>query len=226
MDKFAKLFSLYYIINSLITLGIGLFILFLLINPYLLKDKNLNKYMNNYCSNGNNFHYDLLCTNKYFKDRNYKKSKFLWITLDGTATSQLVELNNLDKYKITTSFLNMGNYNKYTNSLYESMMTGKYNKNIFGSEIKYDNFIRQAIEAKYNISFIGWKYPIPGLVGDNLSDQFYKKNIDNDHEIFVFNSFCNMTYLYPFLYIDFLNYQKSSPFNKKINPELEKKLLI
>ena len=34
-----------------------------------------------------------------------------------------------------------------------------------------------------------------------------------------------MTYLYPFLYIDFLNYQKSAPINKKINPKLEKKII-
>ena len=225
MENIAKEFLIYYILNFLITLGIGLIILFLLINPYLSKGKNLGNYTNNYCSNENNVHYDLLCTNKYFKNRNYKKSKFIWITLDGTATSQLVELHNLEKYKITTSFLNIGNYNKYTNSLYESMMTGKYNKNIFGAEIKYDNFMKQVIEANYSISFKGWTYPIPGLIGDNLTNQFYKKNIDDDHEISVFNSFCNMTYLYPFLYIDFLNYQKTSPINKKINSELEKKII-
>ena len=105
------------------------------------------------------------------------------------------------------------------------MMTGKYNKNIFGAEIKYDNFMKQVIEANYTISFKGWTYPIPGRIGDNLTNQFYKKNIDDDHEISVFNSFCNMTYLYPFLYIDFLNYQKTSPINKKINSELEKKII-
>ena len=105
------------------------------------------------------------------------------------------------------------------------MMTGKYNKNIFGAEIKYDNFMKQVIEANYSISFKGWTYPIPGLIGENLTNHFYKKNIDDDHEISVFNSFCNMTYLYPFLYIDFLNYQKTSPINKKISSELEKKII-
>ena len=224
MDKNILLFSVYFLLNFLVTLSICLFILFLLLNPYLLSGKNINKYINNYCSDENNPHYDLLCTNEYFK-HNYKKSKFIWITLDGTATSQLVELHNLEKYKITTSFLNMGKYNKYTNSLYESMMTGKYNKNVFGSNIKYDNFMKQVIEANYKISYKGWRLPIPGLIGNDLTEQFYKNNIDDDHEILVLNSFCNMTYLYPFLYIDFLNYQKSAPKNKKINPKLEKKII-
>ena len=191
-----SIFIVYFIINFFIILGITLFILFLLLNPYLLKGKNLNEYTNDYCNDKNNLHYDLLCTNKYF---NYKKSKFIWVTIDGTATDQLADLHNLEKYNITTSFLNIGNYNKYTNMLYESMMTGKYNKNIIGSNIKYDNFIKQVIKAGYKVSYIGWTYPIPGLIGDNLTNLFYEKHIDDGHEILAFNSFCNMTNLFPFL---------------------------
>ena len=215
------LFIIYYIINFLMFLGFTVFIMFLFIDPYLLKGKNVNKYRNDYCKNESNINHDLIYTNTYF---NYKKSKFIWISIDGLATDQLVELHNFEKYKITTSFLNMGKYNKYTNMLYEAMMTGKYNKNLIGKEMKYDNFINQLIQANYNISFIGWKVPIVALAGEDLSKKFYKKSIDDNHEILAFNSFCNMTNLFPFLNVDFINYQKTDPHNK-IDKNLEKKII-
>ena len=146
---------------------------------YLSKKKNLGNYTNNYCSNENNVHYDLLCTNKYFKNRNYKKSKFIWITLDGTATSQLVELHNLEKYKITTSFLNIGNYNKYTNSLYESMMTGKYNKNIFsykGRIGRIDFFLSYVYLLL--ISFLLGVVYYSFVPSDETNNDFFKTNKD------------------------------------------------
>jgi len=222
IPKFYRIFFIiYYIFNFLMFLGVTLFIMFLFINPYLLKGKNVNKYSNDYCKNESYINHDLICTNTYF---NYKKSKFIWISIDGLATDQLVDLHNFEKYGITTSFLNIGKYNKYTNMLYESMMTGKYNKNLLGKEMKYDNFINQLIEANYNISFIGWKIPIIALAGEDLSNKFYKKSIDNNHEILAFNSFCNMTDLFPFLNLDFINYQKTDP-NNKIDKNLEKKII-
>ena len=214
------LFIIYYIINFIILIGISLLITFLFLNPYLLRGKNIDLYSNNYCNNEANKHHDLLCTNKFF---NYKKSKFIWISIDGTATDQLVELHNLEKYKITTSFLNSGKFNKYTNMLYESMMTGKYNKNMIGKEMKYDNFIRQIIQANYKISHLGWTAPFIVLSGKNLSNKFYNKINFDEHEVLVFNSFCNMTNLFPFLKRDFVNYLKTEP--DKIDKNLEIKII-
>ena len=221
LKNYHLIYIIYYILNFLILLGLALFILFLFYDPYLLRGKTINNYSNDYCNNENNPHHDLLCTNKYF---NYRKSKFIWLTIDGTATDQLVELHNFEKYKITTSFLSMGKYNKYTNMLYESMMTGKYNKNLGGSTIKYDNFIKQVLQAEYKISYRGWTLPIPGLIGDDLNNQFYFKHIDNGHEMQAFNSFCNMTNFFPFLNIDIIDYQKTDP-NNKISRNLEQKII-
>ena len=207
-EYYHSTFIIYYIINFLIIFGISILLLFIFRDPYLLRSKYVNKFSNDYCNDEKNIHYDLLCTNTYY---NYKKSKFIWITVDGLATDQLVELHNFEKYKITTSFLNMGKYNKYTNMLYEAMMTGKYNKNYLGKKIKYDSIIKQMIEANYNISYRGWTYPIPGLIGDELTNKFFKKNIDDGHEILAFNSFCNMTNLFPFLQKDIIDYQKTDP---------------
>ena len=220
--SYRNLFIIYYIINFTILIGITIFIVFLFINPYLLSGKNINKYSNNYCNNKNNKHQDLLCTNKYF---NYKKSKFIWISIDGLATDQLVDIHNMEKYKITTSFLNNGNYNKYSFMLYESMMTGKYNKNIGGKEIKYDNFFKQIIKANYKISYIGAKSPIIKLLGKDLSNKFYNNINYKEREILAFHSFCNMTDLFPFLKEDFVNYRKTEPYNNKINKNLEKRII-
>ena len=154
------LFIIYYIINFIIVICLTIFIYSIYRKPYLLRGKNVNKYSNDYCKDEKNLHHDLLCTNTYF---NYKKSKFIWISIDGLATDQLVELHNFEKYGITSSYLNMGKYNKYTNMLYESMMTGKYNKNLVGKEMKSDNFIRQIIQANYKVSYKGWTLPIATL---------------------------------------------------------------
>ena len=221
------IFIILFIINFIISIGIAIFIPFLLIYPRLLNGKNLNEYQNDYCTNITNDYYDLLCTNKYFK-HNYKKTKFIWILTDGIATDQLVNLKNLEKYNITTSFLNIGNYIKYTNGLHETIISGKYNKNYFGSKINYDNILQQAKNAGYKINYRGWSTPIPGIIGDDSKDVnnnnfFNKKYIIDEYEELAFSSFCNITNPFPFLKLDFEKYQESD--KEKVNDELKKKII-
>lgn len=217
--NYVTLFSIISIFNFI---GI-IFTLIFLIGTFFLPNSfhgnNIDEYTNDYCQNNTNEYYEFLCTNKYYK-YNIKKSKFIWILTDGTASDQLILLSNLEKYKITSSFL-AEEYEisyKHTNNLHESLITGKYNRNHKGEEINYDNIIQQMVNAGYKINYRGWSLPIPDIVGDNKDKKnenkiFNKKFIDDDHEITAFSSFCNITNPFPFMNISYDKYQNPTPNN-------------
>ena len=222
-----SLFLSIFIINIIFVLFLGLFGFILLSKPYSFRGYNIYDKYNDYCQNITNKYYDLLCTNKYYSIP-YKKSKFIWIFTDGTAYDELVQLHNLDKYKITTSFKNLGENFKLTNELHDSIITGRRSKNYFGRNIKHDHIIRQLLKAGYKMNYRGWTEPIPSIIGENeggIFDKkiFYKKFIDDDYEISAFNSFCNITNPFPFLNFDFETYQKPIP-EKSISNTLVKKI--
>ena len=167
----------------------------------------------------------MLCTNQFYK-YNYKKSKFIWILTDGTASDQLTLLSNYEKYKITSPFLIKGDEitYKHTNELHQTLITGKHNRNIIGKEINFDNIIQQLINSGYKINYRGWGLPIPDIIGDKKNGKkenkmFYKKYIDNSHEITAFSSFCNITNPFPFIKIEYDKYQNPIP-NNVINDDL------
>ena len=188
--------------------------IFLLMNPHVFQGRNIDEYFNDYCQkNKNGTYYDLVCTNKYFKYE-YKKKKFIWVMTDGTAYDQLVELHKLHKYKITTSFRVVGDNFKLTNELHQAKITGKRNRNYFGSNIDFDNLLQQAKNSTMKINYRGWTYPIPGIIGENKGGKkdgefFNKKFIDDGREFLNFYSFCNFTNPFPFLRLYFDTYQKS-----------------
>ena len=156
-NKYIKIFIIYSCL-SFFTIIFTLIFLFIFRSvPYSFHGHNIDEFTNDYCQNKTNQYYDLLCTNKYYKF-NFKKSKFIWILTDGTASDQLTLLNNHEKYKITSSFLVEGNdvTYKHTNSLHEELITGKINKNFNGKEINFDNILKQLVNAGYKINFRGW----------------------------------------------------------------------
>ena len=227
-----KYFTSFIIFSCLSFFSIIFTIIFLIIFrflPYSFHGHNIDEFTNDYCQNKTNQYYDLLCTNKYYKF-NFKKSKFIWILTDGTASDQLTLLNNHEKYKITSSFLVEGDdvTYKHTNEIHEALITGRINRNYEGKEINFDNIIKQLVNAGYKINYRGWGLPIPDIVGDkkngiNENKIFHKKFIDNDHEITAFSSFCNITNPFPFLNLSYDKYQNPTP-NNVVNDELLKKI--
>lgn len=213
-NKNAILFLAILLINLFYFAFFVFFGIYLLMNPNVFQGRNIDEYFNNYCQkNQNGTYYDLVCTNKYFKYE-YKKKKFIWVMTDGTAYDELVELHKLHKYKITTSFRVVGDNFKLTNELHQAKITGKRNRNFFGSNIEFDNLLQQAKNSKMKINYRGWTYPIPGIIGENkggIKDGkfFNKKFIDDGREFLNFYSFCNFTNPFPFLKLYFDTYQKS-----------------
>ena len=210
-----KYFSLVSFLNFMAIIFTLIFLTYVSYHSNSFKGLNIDEYANNYCQNKSNEHYELLCTNKYYK-YNIKKSKFIWIITDGTAYDQLNILNNFEKYKLSSPILINGdevNY-KHTNEMHETLITGKHNKNFKGNEVEGDNLFKQFVNAGYKINFRGWDMPVTALVGDtkgrkNKDKIFNKKFIDNNHEIFAFSSFCNLTNPFPFIKSKYLEYQKT-----------------
>ena len=216
---YGKLFTIISILNFIAIIFTIIFFIIFLFEPNSFEGNNIDEFTNDYCQNKTNEYYELLCTNKYYK-YNIKKSKFIWILTDGTASDQLAMLGNLEKYNITSFFLVEGDdiVYKHTNELHEALITGKHNRNIVGKEINYDNIIKQMVNAGYKINYRGWGLPIPDIIGDQkdvvkTNKTFNKKFIDDDHEILPFSSFCNFANPFPFLIVPDDKYQSQNTKN-------------
>ena len=202
-----------YTLNILITILFLLVIVYLIMKPHTFQGKNIDEFSNNYCQEESGDLHDLICTNKYFKYP-YKKNKFIWIMTDGTAVDEVVELHNLNKYKITTSMKVVGKNFKLTDELHQALITGKRSRNYYGKTIKIDHLIGQFTKNGRTIHYRGWDHPMAALLGEGKDGinkkRFFKKSfIDNGHEFLNFYSFCNFTNPFPFLQLYFDTYQKS-----------------
>ena len=221
-NQYDIFFVIMSILNFFIVILTIIFLLIFLFLPNSFQGNNIDEYNNDFCQNKLNENYDLLCTNKYYKN-NYKKSKFIWIFTDGTASDQLTILNNYEKYKISSKFLVKGDdiTYKHTNELHQALLSGKHNRNILGKEINFDHVIKQLKNAGYKINYRGWSLPIPDIIGEtngkNENKFFYKQFIDDDHEITAFSSFCNLTNPFPFLELKYDKHQNQIP-NDELPP--------
>ena len=227
--NYSKFFLVFSILNLIASLFTICFIIVFDLLPNSFQGNNIDEYSNDYCKNKDNDYYEILCTNRYYK-YNIKKSKFIWIITDGTASDQLNLLSNYEKYKIASPFLVETDDIAYrqTNEMHTALITGKHNRNVQGKEIKTDNIIQQIVDAGYKVNFRGWKEPIPDIVGDikngiKENKIFNKKFIDDDHEVLAFSSFCNITNPFPFLRIPKDKIQNPTP-NNVIDDDLLKKI--
>ena len=218
-----NIFLLILALNIVFLLVTAILYIYTIFNPFSFHGNDINEYSNNYCNNKENLYYDLLCTNKYFNHK-YKKSKFIWIMSDGTASDQLVQLHNFQKFKITSSFKTVGRSFKITDESHQSIITGKRNRNYIGKNMFSDNLLKQFVNAGYKINFRGWTRPIPAIIGEeengiNDKKYFYKKFIEEDYGKTAFNTFCNFSDPYPF--INKISTEKNN-LNKNMLEKIEK----
>ena len=147
---YLKLFIVFSFLSFFAIIFTIIFLIIFRFLPYSFHGHNIDEFTNDYCQNKTNQYYDLLCTNKFYKF-NFKKSKFIWILTDGTASDQLTLLSNHEKYKIASSFLVEGDdvTYKHTNEIHEALITGRINRNYEGKEINFDNILKQLVNAGY-----------------------------------------------------------------------------
>ena len=102
--NYNTLFLIFSILNFTAILFSFIFLMVFLYLPNSFQGNNINEYTNDYCQNKENEYYEFLCTNKYYK-YNIKKSKFIWLISDGTASDQTIILGDKEKSNISSIFL-------------------------------------------------------------------------------------------------------------------------
>ncbi len=173
--------------------------LFLFFRPDKIYNYNFDYILNNYCQN---FSSTMTELEKYACDNKYKKSKFIWFSVDGLANDQLYYLLNQSRFKISNFYYPNVHPFKITGSSYETYLTGKFNRNLNYSTIKKDNLINQMTDnAKMFVEYDGLKVPFghffenrkafsnitqrteeekyPGLNFCNIGVDVYDENIQN-----------------------------------------------
>ena len=167
------------------------FLIFLLIveNRYIFlnfEEYNLDFIINDYCQK---YFENLTTIEKYSCDNKYKKSKFIWIALDGLAYDLLYELKNKDKYKLLNFFKVIQKGIKITGPIHETQITGKYSVNENYGTIKKDNIFTQMDKNNQFIDYHGFIYPY---------ELFFKKRptfknvyIEKKFEDYSLKNFCD-----------------------------------
>lgn len=169
----------HYLILSMIAfyLFIGNFILILMfigfsvlvvLNPSLMKGISLEDYSNDYCQSKKavtnpNDPLSLVCNNKY------KKDKFIWIFIDGLAHDQLAKIPHRKEFNFTNFFLIESNEYKQSGSLLETIITGKFSRNYPAQETSIDHIFKQANNCDHSMAFVGSKFPLYHLLGQEES---------------------------------------------------------
>ena len=174
----------------------------LFFRPDQLYDYEFDYILNDYCQN---FSSTMTELEKYACNNKYKKSKFIWFSVDGLANDQLYYLLNQSRFKLPNFYYPNVHPFKITGSSYETFLTGQFNRNLNYSTIKKDNLINQMTDnAKMFVEYDGLKVPFghffanrkafsiitqrtqeekyPGLNFCNIGVDVYDENIQNEFQ--------------------------------------------
>ena len=152
----------------------------ILLQEDLFKTKNLYYETNDFCQTKSNKSKndleDLICNNKF------KKEKIILLLVDSLPYDSLHYFHNLKKYKLTNFFRGEGIEYKQSGALFETILTGKFNRNYLASnKMKSDSLVQQFKNANMSVLYHIRNFPLGGLIDKNLSSKF-KFEIYNDGE--------------------------------------------
>ena len=164
----------------------------ILLQEDLFKTKNLYYETNDFCQTKSNKSKndleDLICNNKF------KKEKIILLLVDSLPYDSLHYFHNLKKYKLTNFFRGEGIEYKQSGALFETILTGKFNRNYLASnKMKSDSLVQQFKNANMSVLYHIRPFPLGGLIDKNLSSKF-KFEIYNDGEDIPLSTFCNINF--------------------------------
>lgn len=183
----SKFFSV--LLSFILMLTLLLFGCLFTLNPDILTGSSSPGINNEYCKiikeKGDNATYIERSTCK----NNFKKSKFIWILLDGLAFDQLSHLTNRVKYNIPNFFKITTNHFRQSGALHETYLTGKFSRNFPANEVKIDHVIKQAANSDYNIFYRGHNFPVFSLFGGEET-KVLKNHVVKRNEYYPFQNMC------------------------------------
>ena len=207
MNILTIILSTIFVIFILI-LGIGI-----LLQENLFKYINLNDETNDFCQTKVNISNEsldhLICNNKF------KKEKIILLLIDSLSYDSLHDFNNLKGYNLTNFFRGEGIEYKQSGALFETIFSGKFNRNYLASrKMKMDNLAQQFKNANMNITYYVRPFPLGNLIDKKLGNF---ANFESD--LLPLSNFCDIIFN-PFIVFinDFLKKFKNYSY-KKINKE-------
>ena len=176
-----------------------------LLKPEIFLGYNLDLISNDYCQKYNKSMNDL---EKLACNNTYKKSKIIWLQLDGLAIDLLHEIIKLDKYKIVHfKTVQLTGYKK-SPRCHEMHFTGHSSRNVFGFKVNRDNLLVQMKNVGINLHYMGESNPIYQLFS-HLNVFESSEIFQNSFEKFPMSRICNN--------VDLPNYH-----SKELNESLAK----
>ena len=208
------------VLSTIFVIFIQILGISILLQENLFKYINLNNETNDFCQtkvNASNNSLDyLICNNKF------KKEKIILLLIDSLSYDSLHDFNYLKDYNMTNFFRGEGIEYKQSGALFETIFSGKFNRNYLASKVmKMDNLAQQFKNANMNITYYIKPFPLGNLIDKKLGDDF-----ENCSKEYVpLSNFCN-TNFNPFIEFikDFekfiIKYE-----NKKIKKEIFQDIL-
>lgn len=160
-----------------------------LLQEDLFKTKNLNYETNDFCQTKINKSKggleDLVCENKF------KKEKIIFFLLDSLPYDSLHDFHNLKKYKMTNFFRGKGIEYKQSGALFETILTGKFNRNYLASnKMKSDSLAQQFKNSNMSILYHVRPFPLGGLIDSSLG----KFDMYDNGEESPLSTFCDIDF--------------------------------
>ncbi len=182
---------------SLYSINIFILIIFLffyikiefetLLNPESAKIYSFKTLFNDYCQNNLS---NLSEIEKYSCNNSYKKSNFIWLSIDGLANNMLNNITNLNKSGFPNFFMPEIHEIHRAGPSFESQLTGSRSMNLNYNKIDKDNILNQMKRIYMNIEYEGLEIPF-GFYFDD-SDVFFTTKYFSTDEKFPFLKFCDI----------------------------------
>ena len=182
---------------SLYSINIFILIIFLffyikiefetILNPENGKIYSFKNLFNDYCQKNLSYLSEI---EKYSCNNSYKKTNFIWLSIDGLANNMLNNITNLNKSGFPNFFMPEIHGIHKAGPSFESQLTGSRSMNLDYKIIEKDNILNQMKSIYMNIEYEGLETPFGAFFDD--SDVFFTTKFFSTDEKYPLLKFCDI----------------------------------
>ena len=182
---------------SLYSINIFILIIFLffyikiefetILNPENGKIYSFKNLFNDYCQKNLSYLSEI---EKYSCNNSYKKTNFIWLSIDGLANNMLNNITNLNKSGFPNFFMPEIHGIHKAGPSFETQLTGSRSMNLDYKIIEKDNILNQMKSIYMNIEYEGLETPFGAFFDD--SDVFFTTKFFSTDEKYPLLKFCDI----------------------------------